>query len=305
MIGLGVVGQQETSRAACTSLCQGWGWYNRPMLSDSDQIRNLLGSYCARIDHADYAGVGALFGDDGVLATEDGVELARGASAIAAFYGGMVKLHAGEQRTKHLVSNTVVEEGDDGVVARSSLRRVPGHRGAAAAADHRRGLRRPLHQGRWRPLVLDRAALLDRPDRPPQPAPRSDLIGRGRSAGPAAVATAVRTWASARFDTDVRSSASPAPSGRGSTCPSTWSSCAATACRRRGGSHSSCGSSRPLIAPSEPSSKRRRRGAPGAFSGESSSAGNAARSRRAGALVSGAVRVGSGLSRQVSARHAR
>lgn len=90
------------------------------MLSDGDHIRNLLGSYCERIDRADYDGVGALFGGDGVLATEDGVELARGATAIAAFYAGMVKLHAGEQRTKHLVSNTVLEEGDDEVVARSS-----------------------------------------------------------------------------------------------------------------------------------------------------------------------------------------
>ncbi|MGH9273766.1 MAG: nuclear transport factor 2 family protein [Acidimicrobiales bacterium] len=91
------------------------------MLSDGDHIRNLLGAYCERIDRADHEGVGALFGDDGVLATEDGTELARGASAIAAFYGGMIRLHSGEQRTKHLVSNTVLEEGADGVVvARSS-----------------------------------------------------------------------------------------------------------------------------------------------------------------------------------------
>ena len=91
------------------------------MLSDGDHIRNLLGSYCERIDLADYEGVGALFGDDGVLATEDGIELARGAVAIAGFYRGMVKLHDGEQRTKHLVTNTVLESGDDDVViARSS-----------------------------------------------------------------------------------------------------------------------------------------------------------------------------------------
>jgi hypothetical protein len=96
-------------------------WYNRWMLSDADHVRNLLGTYCERIDLADYDGVGALFGDDGALATEDGVELARGAEAIAAFYGGMIKLHAGEQRTKHVVANTVLEEtGDGGLVARSS-----------------------------------------------------------------------------------------------------------------------------------------------------------------------------------------
>ncbi len=91
------------------------------MLSDGDHIRNLLGSYCERIDRADYAGVGALFGDDGALMTEDGVELARGASAIAAFYGSLITLHDGEQRTKHVVANTVLEpDGDDSVTARSS-----------------------------------------------------------------------------------------------------------------------------------------------------------------------------------------
>lgn len=91
------------------------------MLSDGDHIRNLLGAYCERIDLADYEGVGALFGDDGALATEDGVELARGASAIAGFYRGMVKMHDGEPRTKHVVANSVLEEdGGDVVVARSS-----------------------------------------------------------------------------------------------------------------------------------------------------------------------------------------
>lgn len=92
------------------------------MLSDGDHIRNLLGTYCERIDLADYAAVGALFGDDGVLATEDGVALARGASAITDFYAGLVKLHDGEQRTKHVVTNTVLEPlGDDAVIARSSF----------------------------------------------------------------------------------------------------------------------------------------------------------------------------------------
>lgn len=91
------------------------------MLTDGDHIRNLLGSYCERIDRADYEAVGALFGDGGALATEDGVELARGASEIAAFFRGMVKLHDGQQRTKHVVANTVLEESDDEVVvARSS-----------------------------------------------------------------------------------------------------------------------------------------------------------------------------------------
>jgi hypothetical protein len=92
------------------------------MLSDGDHIRNLLGTYNERMDLADHDGVGALFGDDGVLATDDGTELARGATAIGAFYRGMVKLHDGQQRTKHVVANTVLEEdGPDAISARSSF----------------------------------------------------------------------------------------------------------------------------------------------------------------------------------------
>jgi hypothetical protein len=91
------------------------------MLSDGDHVRNLLGTYCELIDLADHAGVGELFGTDGVVATEDGTPLAVGSAAIAAFFAGMVKLHDGQQRTKHLVANTVLsEDGTDVIVARSS-----------------------------------------------------------------------------------------------------------------------------------------------------------------------------------------
>jgi hypothetical protein len=92
------------------------------MLGDGDHIRNLLGTYCDLIDAADYDGVGRLFRDDGVLATEDGTVLARGGPAIAESYRGMIKLHDGAQRTKHIVANSVLEpEGADVVVVRSSF----------------------------------------------------------------------------------------------------------------------------------------------------------------------------------------
>lgn len=91
------------------------------MLSAGDEIRNLLGRYCERIDAGDFAGVGALFAD-GCLADEHGAELARGADAVAAFYAGMVRLHDGTPRTKHIVANTVIDDPDDdgSVTARSS-----------------------------------------------------------------------------------------------------------------------------------------------------------------------------------------
>lgn len=91
------------------------------MLSDGDRIRNLLGTYCELIDRADYDGVAALFGDDGVLTADDGSELARGTTAIAEHFRNVIKLHDGQQRTKHVVANTVlVEDPDLGITARSS-----------------------------------------------------------------------------------------------------------------------------------------------------------------------------------------
>jgi hypothetical protein len=90
------------------------------VLSDGDRIRTLLGQYCERIDAGDFEGVGALF-ERGCLADEQGNELARGAEAVAAFYAATEKLHGGSPRTKHLVTNTAIEEEDAGMlVARSS-----------------------------------------------------------------------------------------------------------------------------------------------------------------------------------------
>ena len=91
------------------------------MLSDGDEVRNLLGRYCERIDAGDFDGVGALFAD-GHLATEDGTVLAEGAEAIAAFYAKGTRRHGPTPKTKHLVVDTILEPSDDGdaMVARSS-----------------------------------------------------------------------------------------------------------------------------------------------------------------------------------------
>jgi ketosteroid isomerase-like protein len=90
------------------------------VLSATDRIRNLLGAYCERIDAGDFEGVGALFAD-GALADEAGTELARGSSAVTAFFRNTVRLHDGSPRTKHLVVNTVFEEpAAAAVTARSS-----------------------------------------------------------------------------------------------------------------------------------------------------------------------------------------
>lgn len=80
-------------------------------MSSGDEIRNLLAQYCERIDAGDFVGVGDLFAH-GVLTEPGGAELARGADAVASFYTAGTLLHDGSPRTKHLVTNVVLEIDD-------------------------------------------------------------------------------------------------------------------------------------------------------------------------------------------------
>jgi len=86
-----------------------------------DAIRNLLGLYCEHIDAGDFARVGELF-EHGALADEAGSELARGSGAVTAFYEAGTKRHDGSPRTKHVVTNTVldIDEEQGRASARSS-----------------------------------------------------------------------------------------------------------------------------------------------------------------------------------------
>ena len=90
-------------------------------MTAGDEIRNLLGLYCERIDAGDFAGVGELF-EHGSLAADSGDELARGAAGVAAFYARGTKLHEGAPRTKHIVTNSVLDIDDERgrAIARSS-----------------------------------------------------------------------------------------------------------------------------------------------------------------------------------------
>jgi hypothetical protein len=85
----------------------------------SEEIRGLLARYCELIDEGNFDGVGKLF-TQGRLVDEKGRELAAGAEAVAAFYRSTEILHEGSPRTKHLVLNTIFEQGDGIVIARSS-----------------------------------------------------------------------------------------------------------------------------------------------------------------------------------------
>lgn len=85
-----------------------------------EDIRNLLGRYCEVMDAGDWAGLGELF-VHGRLTDGDGNEVAAGAEAVAALYAGMVVLHDGSPRTRHLTSNPVVDVDDVEATCRSSF----------------------------------------------------------------------------------------------------------------------------------------------------------------------------------------
>lgn len=85
-----------------------------------EHIRNLLGAYCEVMDEADWDGLGALFAD-GVLTDGDGNEVARGAAGVARLYAGMVVLHDGSPRTRHLTTNPVIVVDGHAATCRSSF----------------------------------------------------------------------------------------------------------------------------------------------------------------------------------------
>lgn len=91
------------------------------MLTDGDQIRNLLAEYCDLVDAGDLEGVGLLMADAS-LHTLDGTEIARGAEAVTALYRSLVKIHGdGTPRTQHLVTNVHLTPQDDGTVQALSV----------------------------------------------------------------------------------------------------------------------------------------------------------------------------------------
>ena len=85
-------------------------------MSVHEDVRNLLGTYCEVMDAGDWAGLGALFAE-GRLTDGDGRVVAEGAEAVARLYAGLVVLHDGSPRTRHLTTNPVIEVGEDGDTA--------------------------------------------------------------------------------------------------------------------------------------------------------------------------------------------
>jgi 3-phenylpropionate/cinnamic acid dioxygenase small subunit len=76
------------------------------------RIEELLFAYAERLDAGDFAGVGALFADGEIRASEDGPAI-QGAEAVRQLYAATVRLYGdGTPRTKHLTSNVIVQVDD-------------------------------------------------------------------------------------------------------------------------------------------------------------------------------------------------
>jgi 3-phenylpropionate/cinnamic acid dioxygenase small subunit len=73
------------------------------------RIEELLFTYAERIDHGDFAGVGALFADGEIRSADNGPPI-RGADAVRKLYAATVRIHAdGTPRTKHVTTNVIIE----------------------------------------------------------------------------------------------------------------------------------------------------------------------------------------------------
>ena len=77
-------------------------------MSDAhEQIRNLLGTYCERMDAGDFAGLAELFADAS-LADEHGTVFATGSDEVLTTWRGQTVLHGGSPRTRHVTANPVI-----------------------------------------------------------------------------------------------------------------------------------------------------------------------------------------------------
>ena len=83
-----------------------------------EQIRNLLGLYCERIDAGDFAGLAALFAD-GCLADEHGTVFAAGGDEVLAMWEQQTILYDGSPRTRHLTATPVIDVDEEAGTARA------------------------------------------------------------------------------------------------------------------------------------------------------------------------------------------
>ena len=83
-----------------------------------EQIRNLLGLYCERMDAGRFADLGDLF-RDAAMTDETGGVIAQGAAAVEKMYAQGTQLYDGSPRTRHVTANAVIEVDEDAGTATS------------------------------------------------------------------------------------------------------------------------------------------------------------------------------------------
>jgi ketosteroid isomerase-like protein len=125
----------------------------------SEAITKLIYTYAERIDAGDFAGVGELFAH-ATLTFEGFGDAVAGSDAIAALYARTTRRYEdGTPRTKHVMTNVMVDVADEGEVAASRsyftvLQAVPG---ALALQPVIAGRYRHTYErvdGRWRVLTM-------------------------------------------------------------------------------------------------------------------------------------------------------
>jgi ketosteroid isomerase-like protein len=89
------------------------------MDSPHEQIRNLLGTYCERMDAGDFAGLAELFAD-ARLADDQGNVFATGSVEVLAMWQAQTHLYDGSPRTRHVTANPVIDIHGDVATCSSS-----------------------------------------------------------------------------------------------------------------------------------------------------------------------------------------
>ncbi len=89
-------------------------------MSEHEAIRALTYEYTFRLDRGDFAGLAELLAEADLRMSAAGMnaEPIRGATAVERFYTEQVVTYDGDPRTRHLITNHVVEIAPDGETAR-------------------------------------------------------------------------------------------------------------------------------------------------------------------------------------------